>query len=183
MSTFLPVTIKPYLVHILWKLFDGKEFDMNGRKMKAIKIDLSSSLGRWLRSQCTKANRPARAKFYNMVFEITDCSTKKYRGTVYQYVDGKNNFLHLPTEFVDDFNHLLEDIYRTKICSFLEAYEMHGTIKDGIRDYMAKYDLEEYNQTLESIERLYMREKSKTEKFTRYQHKWTHNMAKSCVSS
>lgn len=177
MSTLLPVTVKPYLVHVLWKLFDGEEFNIHGKKIKTIKIDLSSSIGRWIRSHCVKSNRPPRAKFYNLVLQMADCSGKKYKGTAHQYVDGKNHFLKLPEEFIDDFNHLLEDIYRTKVCSFLEAYEIHGTIKDGIRDYMAKYDLEEYDQTLESIERLYMREKSSSEKFTRYQHKWTHNMA------
>lgn len=176
MSTILPVSIKPYLVHVLFKLFEGDEFHYNGKVVKGIKVDLSSTIGRWLRSHCIKANRPPKAKFYNLVFEMPNCSTNKWKGTAHQYVNGKNHFLYLPQEFMDDFNHLLEDLYRTRVCAFLEGYEIHGTIKQGIRDFMKKYDLEEYDQTLESIERLYMREKENTEKFSRFQHKWTANM-------
>lgn len=177
MSTVLPIEIKPYLVHVLFKFFEGKEYSYNGKNVKTIKVDLSSSIGRWLRSHCVKANRPIKPKFYNLVLEMPNCSTAKWKGTAHQYVNGRNHFLRLPEEFVDDFNHFLEDIYRTRVCAFLEGYESHGTIKQGIRDFMKKYDLEEYDQTLESIERLYMREKENTTIFDRFQHKWTHNMA------
>lgn len=173
MSTLIPTTIDEDLIPVLYTMFEGKEYNIAGKKVKGVKIDLKSSLGRYIRMMCVKAERPDTKRFYNIVFEVQDLSSKKYSGSVYQYIDGANHFLKLPEEFVKDLNHMLEDMFRTSLNSYLRGYEKAGVIKEGIRQYMKDFELEEHGHTLESIERMYMRFKKKPAKLSRFQHKWT----------
>lgn len=173
MSSLIQTFIRPDLIPVLFQFFEGEEYTIGDKKVKGVKIDLKSSLGRYIRSMCIKAERPETKRFFNMVFEVNDLSSKSYSGSVYQYIDGKNHFLKLPEEFVDDLNHMLEDIFRTSLNSYLRGYEKKGIIKEGIRQYMKDFELEEHGHTLESIERMYMRFKKKRTKLSRFQHKWT----------
>ncbi|WP_353164822.1 hypothetical protein [Empedobacter brevis] len=173
MSTLIQTTIRPELIPVLYDFFEGKEYTIAGKKVKGVKIDLKSSLGRYIRSMCEKAERPETKRFYNMVFEVQDLASKQYTASVYQYIDGRNHFLKLPEQFIDDLNHMLEDIFRTSLNSYLRGFEKNGKIKEGIRQYMHDYDLEEHGHTLESIERMYMRYKKSPAKLKRFQHKWT----------
>ena len=130
MSTLIRTTIDPDLIPVLYTLFEGKEYNLGGKMVKGVKIDLKSSLGRYIRSMCQKAERPDTKRFYNIVFEVQDLSSKLYSASVYQYIDGANHFLMLPPEFVKDLNHMLEDIFRTSLNSYLRGFEANGSIKE-----------------------------------------------------
>ena len=173
MSTLIQTNIRPDLIPVLFEFFEGEEYTIGDKRVKGVKIDLKSSLGRYIRSMCAKAERPDTKRFFNMVFEVQDLANNKYKGSVYQYIDGKNHFLKLPEEFVDDLNHMLEDIFRMSLNSYLRGYEKNGRIKQGIRNYMCDFDLEEHGHTLESIERMYMRFKKSKTKLSRFQNRWT----------
>ena len=76
MSTLIPTTIDEDLIPVLYTMFEGKEYNISGKKVKGVKIDLKSSLGRYIRMMCVKAERPDTKRFYNIVFEVQDLSSK-----------------------------------------------------------------------------------------------------------
>lgn len=185
--TIVPTEIRPHLIPYFFKEFEGKEALYMGKKVHAVKISTSSSLGHWMRLFMIKVDKPDRADHYNLYLTVDDspAGNKKYEGNFYRYESGARSFLTMPVDVSKALNDLLEDIFRTNFVSYVDGYlEARGTGKvndrgriEAINKFIDKYDLLEVGQNTESMRQLYYREKDRG-RLERFQskaantHKW-----------
>ena len=163
MSQEIKVKLDPKIVQFFYHLFKGDELVIPNRneRVKNVEIDISSSIGKYIRSACVKTNKPAIVSSYNMVLKVQDLDGKRYQGSIYQYTNGKRNFLTLPEQFVTDLNELMRDMMHTSLYYYLQGVEScGGCIAEGIRNFMDMHDLWEVTFS-SSVERMYMRDKTK----------------------
>ena len=166
MSSIVPVNIRPHLVPFFFKEFEGKDADYLGKKVKAIRVSTSSSLGRMMRLFMVKVEKPTKVvDHYQLYLSVADNPNggKDYQGNYYRFESGSRSFLELPPETNKEINNLLEDIFRVSFVSFMDGY-MRGkdaVINDGINDFIDKYDLLEVGQSIDGMRQLYYREKKK----------------------
>lgn len=161
----IPVYIRPKLIPFLSQTFYGTEARYLNKHVKAIDIDVSTPLGSFIRLQMDKIDYPVRdISKYNMFFHIRDVEPRCF-GRLYSYSKGKNSFLHLPKHAVDNINDYLENIFKTALFNFLEAWEhTDKSCFEGILAFMDKHNLLDYDFNAESLRRAYYRYKNETNK-------------------
>lgn len=174
----VPANIRPHLIPYFFKEFEGKEALYLGKKVHAVRISTTSSLGHWMRLFMIKVDVPDRnTDHYNLFLTVEDTPSgnKKYEGNYYRYESGARSFLTLPTDVNKALNDLLEDIFRMAFVSFVDGYVNARTDKkvndngvvDAINIFIDKYDLLEVGLSTESMRQVYYREtkKPKLERF------------------
>lgn len=164
----VPVNIRPHLAAYLFREMDGEELVYLGRTVKAAKIPMSSSLGRTMRMVMVNITHPLPVKpddQFQVYLSVEDdpVEGKHYHGNYYKFESGSRSWLAVPPGACEEFNNLLEDIFRANFVSFMEGYMLHpaAVINDGINIWIDKYDLLETGFSTESFRQLYYREKKK----------------------
>ncbi len=170
----IPINIRPHLIPFLFKEFEGIEARYLDRHVKSCKITTNSSLGFMFNMILEKADYPDKPDKFNMFISITRTGNKKvYKARMYKTEKGKNSFLKVQPEHAEDFNQLLEDLFRTALVFYVEgaseSIEKKGLTDKAIKKFMTKYELDEYNFTVSSLRRLYHRQKTKAKKISRFQ--------------
>mgnify|MGYP001034430429 CR=1 FL=1 len=170
-QSIVPVKIRKHLIPFFYKEFKGKEAFYLDKKVKACKINMTSSIGKMFRITLEKSDYPVKVEKFNMYISISD---NVVSGQMYQCVSGQYSFLKVPEKVAEDLNDILEDQFRIAFVYTVQTaikYAPNLKIKDIISDFMIEYKLDEYGYRLESMRTLYNREISKNNKMSRMQSK------------
>jgi hypothetical protein len=159
--------LRPHLVSFFFKEFEGKEAVCDGKKVKAVKIAASSSLGIWFKLFSLVVDPDAKVPdYYNIYLSMTELgNTRYYQANYYKFehIKGGNPFICMPEQANEAINLMFEDIFRMSFINFLDGYVQGngGMVKEGINEFIEKYDLLEFGFSNESLRVLYYREKKK----------------------
>lgn len=163
--TNVPVHIKPHLVAFFFKEMDGEEINYLNFRAKAVKLNFSSSMNKFLRLTLSKVDVPVRLNNLHMLLSVTD--DKAYKGTIYNFEDSKRNFLALPEEVNEDVNDLLDDFFRVAFVYYVSGHIENTEfpcVTRAITSFIALYELDEFGFEVEGLRRYFYREISKNQK-------------------
>lgn len=180
--SLVPVTLSPHLVPYLYKEMDGTEAHYRGKSVKAVHVRMSSAIGRIIRMFCVKIDAPVGPEGYNIFLSVPSVLGKRYNaGSIYASECGRNAALHLPDEFVDDINLLFEEILNFAMCNYVDGTLLRARIKmeelfpenekglitQALLEFGERYDLFENGILLDSMRKIYLRDRNRDEKLKR----------------
>lgn len=158
--SLVPVKIRPHLVKYLFERFPTekeRESHYCGKKVKSVRINTNSPLGKYIRSMCVKSDYPQNPAHFNFFFSVDDnCST----GSLYGYKSGKYSFLKFPEEFIEDLNEMLEEMFYISFYYFVEGYRQtkeFGGRSEAIRVFIDRYDLYECGFNFSTLDKRFTR--------------------------
>lgn len=172
-ASIVPVKLRPHLIPFFYKEFKA-EVDAKylNTRVKACKIDATSSLGKQIRISLEKCEFPVKPQKFYIYLAVPERVADKATADIYKTVSGVNSFLKVPTKVASDINDIFEDIFRYSFVNTVAtAVKYAPTLKLNtiILDFMQEYNLEEHGFRLNSMLRLYHREISKKNKLNRMQ--------------
>ena len=150
----VPLHIRPHLIPFLFKELEGSEVLHLNKKVKACKVSSRSNLGFMIRTALQKTDKPVKCGHYYVYLALDDDFVD---GKLYNVVNGKNSFLHVPEYQEKKINEILEDLFRMAF-----VYSTKGMLKnnksllvrDAIAEFMTEYQMDDYGFDLESVRRL-----------------------------
>jgi len=174
-ASVVPLKLRPHLIPFFYKEFKSEvSAHYLKSRVKACKIDSTSSIGKLIRISLEKCEYPIKPqKFYiylSVQEKITDKSTAKF----YKTVSGTHSFLKVPEKVASDINDIFEDIFRYSFVNTVTIalkYAPDLKVNKIILDFMEEYNLDEYGFRLDSLRSLYNREIRKKHKLNRMQSK------------
>ena len=172
----VPVKILKHLIPFFYKEFAGIEAQYLGKQVKACQINMTSSLGFMLRTTFEKADIPVPADKFYLYISMFD---KEKDAELYSCVSGKKSWLRVPEKVCDKVNEIFEDQFRIAFVYFVDGMlrankflldkDRDIVATDAITEFMVDYELDEHGFELESMRRLYNREKEKDHLISRLQ--------------
>lgn len=172
----MPVKIRRHLIPFFYREFAGIEALYLGKQVKACKINMTSSMGFMLRTTLEKAEIPVHGDKYYLYISMFD---NEKDAKLYNCVSGKKSWLKVPDKVCDKINDIFEDQFRIAFVYFVDGMlrankRLEGTdyeikVKEAIEEWMIEYELDEHGFNLESLRRLYNREKEQDHKISRLQ--------------
>ena len=176
-NNLVPVKIRPQLVPFLFKEFEGTTARYDFRTAKTIVFLPSSSITSYLYTQINYSKTIKKQDKFFFHLTIDHKKNKSFNGSV--FID-KNNLkepLMMTEQKVRDFNNLLEDMFRVCMTYYVDACtEFNLPITQAFQKFIDKYDLYEVGFDIESLRRLYYRQK-KTPNLFRFQSKSANQVA------
>jgi len=174
-ASIVPVHLRPHLIPFFYKEFKA-EVDAKylNTRVKACKIDATSSLGKQIRICLEKSDYPIKPQKFYIYLSVSDKVTDKTTAEIYKTVSGVNSFLKVPPKVAADINDIFEDIFRYSFVNTVATavkYAPNLKLNTIILDFMQEYNLEEHGFRLNSMLRLYYREMAKANKLNRMQSK------------
>lgn len=173
--SLVPVRLREHLVPFYFKESEGGEALYLNKRYKSVLFPPSvSTVGRIMRLLMEKSGVPLEVQNFNLFLSISDTPSKTYSGKFYRQVDGRNAFLKLPEEACRDINDLLEDIFRMSFVSYMNGCIENNTdtaVIAAINKFIDKYDLLEVGYSVETLRKLYYRERKKGKLVVRFQNK------------
>lgn len=157
--THVPVHIKPHLVAFFFKEMEGDEINYLNFRAKAVKLNFSSSINKFLRIALAKVDIPVRLTNLHMLLSISDWG--EYQGTIYNLEDGNKYFLALPEEVNADVNELLDDVFRIAFVYYVSGHVENSEfpcVVRAINTFIEMYDLDEFGFDIAGLRRYYYRE-------------------------
>jgi len=159
-AAIVPVSVDEDLVPFLFKNFNGSTSEFQGKICKVIDFRRNSPIGKFLRINCIKCNRPILDQDINIYIIFQN---EKPKSSIYQSVNGRYTHLELPTEVQKDFNRFLRDIFNASFMSFCDGWVFSHNgkgIKDAIKQFIILYELDNYlNEPYTLLERKYYRKR------------------------
>lgn len=154
----VPLELRPHLIPFLYKELEGTEYQYLKEKVKACKIDTSSSLGFILATALVKVGYPVKPTskyFIYLALDLEGTVSKIYKVENYQ-----DTFLMIPESVREKINDLLEDQFRLAF-----QYHSRGMLKANpklkkefvVSTFMQEYELDEYGFELYSMMKLLQR--------------------------
>jgi hypothetical protein len=170
----VPILIRQHLVPFFFKESEGEEFNYGGKRGKSVLFSpMVSPIGRIMRLLMVKAGKPLKVNNFNLYLSISDSGNgKKYQGQFYKHESGRNSFLMLPQDANEDINDFLEAMFRMSFISYMNGCvenNPEAVVTIAIDKWIAKYDLEEFGFSNDTLRRLYYREKEKNKIVCRFQ--------------
>jgi hypothetical protein len=156
----IPVMIRPQLIPFLFKEFEGNEASYMEKKIKSVRFLPSSSLTKYLYNQIDYSKKRGKQDEFIFFLTIEQKSSRIYTGVVYVDSKGLKEPLMMDDAKVNNFNNLLEDIFRISFVNFIDGY-LQGIpdVTKATNTFIDKYDLLEVGLNTESLRLLYYREK------------------------
>lgn len=155
--TLVPLKIEPYLVPYLFEKYKGSEASYRGVRVKKIRILQHDSLGKYIRLVCDRINVNARGTEYNIFLSVS--KKGEIKGSVFTYKDGRHSFLAIPEREHAVINRMIEDEFFNSFYFFVEGYYRHGNAREGIRLWIERYHLDEFDIKLDRLEKHFHRKK------------------------
>jgi len=180
-QNIIPVKIRPHLIPFFYKEFRGVEAYYLNKKVKACKINITSSIGKMFKITLEKAGFPEKIDKFNIYISVSErnSSTEKFEAKIYKCVSGKYAFLKVPEKVANDINDILEDQFRIAFVARVSGalqYAPSITVKEVIEDFMIEYKLDEYGYQLRSLRTLYNRSINKGALLSRMQSKFSNRV-------
>jgi len=171
----VPLKLRPHLIPFFYKEFKP-DIDAHYLKhrVKACKIDSTSSIGKLIRISLEKSTHPVKPQKFYIYLSLPEKITDKATAKIYETVNGNNSFLKVPEKVASDINDIFEDLFRFSFVNTVSTavkYAPKVPLSKIIIDFMTEYNLEEYGFRLNSLCRLYHREVNKEHKLNRMQSK------------
>jgi hypothetical protein len=165
----IPVTIRPQLIPFLFKEFEGSEVGYMDKKAKSIRFLPSSSITKYLYNQIDYSKKRGKQDEFILFLTVEQKQRRIYNGLVYIHADGVKEPLLMSEDKVNNFNNLLEDIFRISFTNYIEGFiAADKEISKAIDTFIDKYDLLEVGFNKENLRVLFYREK-KTNLLSRLQ--------------
>ena len=165
----LQVQIRPQLIPFLFKEFEGSEAGYMDKRVKSIRFLPSSSITKYLYNQIEYAKKRGKQDEFILFLSVEQKQHRVYNGVVYIHANGVKEPLRMREDKVNNFNNLLEDIFRISFTNFIDGFiASDKEISHGIDVFIDKYDLLEVGLNKENLRVLYYREK-KTNLLSRLQ--------------
>ena len=153
----IPLKIKPHLLSFLYEEFEGKEAKYEGTKALSINFQPHSSLSKFIRKDF-EFKKNTNLFLY---IKIENNGLKK-TGQVYQKYKGTIEPLIVSTQLANDFNALIEDMFRLSLNYYLKGLIDQGSsLVDAIWKFINKYNLLECGYDYDNIRQLYYRSVSR----------------------
>lgn len=155
-----PIKIRPHLIPFFYKEFAGVEAKYLNKKVKACKIIMDSSLGRFIRLSVSKVYLPIKTTKLHLYISLDDQDGRKiYNSSMYKCISGKHSFLSVPIGSQIAVNDILEDQFRIAFVYYIQgAMKFNNMLKDpAIIDFMLKYELDDYGYNLDQMRKYYNR--------------------------
>jgi len=157
----VPVDIRPHLVNFLMREFEGIEANYYGKRVKSCKLNNNSILGFIFRLMLEKSTFSQKnIHQFKFFLHVQEFSPKSSRGQIYKVQSGKTSFLKVPENQANDFNDILENLFRISFIYYVKGYATHSNnqqIKEAILSFMDIYSLYDFDYNEESLRRLYNR--------------------------
>ncbi len=179
--TLIPVKIRPHLVPFLFREFTGVDAHYQNRRVKAVRVSLTNSLGKIIRYLAEKSDvKPVCDQKYAIFLSITEQispNQTQYFGKVYRFIDGRSSFLKIPEEGQRLINDHLESIFRTSMMYYVQGCdEGEVGISNGIKLFMDKYELWQFGFDPESLRRNYYRWRKEEKRLSFFTNNLSHRM-------
>jgi hypothetical protein len=148
------LNIREHLVPYFYKEFGGHEKKFDSEVSKLVIINSSSSLFNYLKNTIDFRQKT------NIIFYLSIDKVKpfKMKGLVFYQEKNVKKPLMLQEEQVESINGFLEDIFRSTLVFYIKAYEEMGFAKEtAIKNFMQKYELEEYGFEYNALKMMYYR--------------------------
>ena len=163
--TLVPFKIYPHLLVFFFKEFEGVSRKYCGKQCKAIQIDRTSSIGKYILSNLKKIDYPIK--------DISSLNNKNsiIKHSIYKRENFSNSFVELPEEYIHDINEMMDTIFRTSFFYYISGMVRNNESKiiHAISAFIEDYELYEYEYlSEEALKRLYYRMK-KEGALTRFQ--------------
>ncbi len=149
----IPLKIRPHLLSFLYEEFEGKEANYEGTKALSVIFTPDSSIAKYIKNnfKCNKnTNLFLFIKIEKNGLQKTGQVYKKYKGTVEPLI--------VETFVVEDFNTLIEDMFRLSLNYYLKGLIDQGSsVNAAIWKFIEKYNLLECGFDYENLRQLYYR--------------------------
>ena len=149
----IPLKVRPHLLSFLYEEFEGKEARYEGAKALSVNFQPHSSIAKYIKNnfKCTKNT----SLFLYIKIEKNGLEKS---GQIYYKYKGVINPLLVDIHVSDDFNTLIEDMFRLSLNYYLKGLTEQGsTVNDAIWKFIDKYNLLECGFDYENIRQLYYR--------------------------
>lgn len=159
----IPFRLSPHIIHYFFQEFEGSKKKYAGREVKTISINPDSTIGKFIVSNLRKIDYPVKnIDEFNLFIEMAIISKKRYctKQKLFKREDYSNSFVELPEEFMVDVDEMLDDLFRQNFFYFVYGYSKdseEGKVRKGIRLFMDKYELWNFDFNIEQFRRLYYR--------------------------
>lgn len=160
----VPFKLSDHLVHYFFRELKGQSKKYGGREVKVIPIEKSSFIGKIVISALVKIDYPIKdIREFNLFLEMSDVKRVKYcnKQKLFKKEDLENSFVQVPTEFMNDINGMLDDIFRQNFFHYV-----YGSVKNDdskvlptVRQFMDEYELWNLNFDIDQLRQIYYRMK------------------------